>query len=252
MLTLLFNNMIMKRFFLIALAVLTLTSCLETGSGMGQKYSLIASFQYSGISFKSDSTFVNAKDTIGFSFDVLNFYHTLNYDLSRLEGGFLLSGAEMPKSGDVSRLMKTYRAFVPASLSSGNIYTVFYQNPDNSKMPAHDVSFPYTVNGTCTMGGCYLTNTVEVAEYVKANFTLGDRLTVKATGYLNGQKTGETEMALADFSAQKDSIVSTWTPFELVKLGSVEYVDFEIISSRPGVPPYFCMDSMVAEINLEY
>lgn len=242
----------MKRFFLITLAALTLTSCLDSGSGMGQKYSLVASFQYPNVSFRSDSTFFNAKDTIGFSFDVLNFYHTLSYDLSRLEGGFLLSGAEMPKSGDVSRLMKTYRANVPAKVSAGNIYTVYYQNPDSSKMPAHDVSFPYTENGTCTMGGCYLTNTVEVAEYVKANFTLGDRLTVKATGYLNGQKTGETEMALADFSAQKDSIVSTWTPFELTKLGAVEYVDFEILSTKPDVPAYFCMDNMVVEINLEY
>ena len=242
----------MKRFFLIALAALTLTSCLDSGSGMGQKYSLVASFQYPNVSFRSDSTFFNAKDTIGFSFDVLNFYHTLSYDLSRLEGGFLLSGAEMPKSGDVSRLMKTYRANVPAKVSAGNIYTVYYQNPDSSKMPAHDVSFPYTENGTCTMGGCYLTNTVEVAEYVKANFTLGDRLTVKATGYLNGQKTGETEMALADFSAQKDSIVYTWTPFELTKLGAVEYVDFEILSTKPDVPAYFCMDNMVVEINLEY
>lgn len=242
----------MKRFFLIALAALTLTSCLDSGSGMGQKYSLVASFQYPNVSFRSDSTFFNAKDTIGFSFDVLNFYHTLSYDLSRLEGGFLLSGAEMPKSGDVSRLMKTYRANVPAKVSAGNIYTVYYQNPDSSNMPAHDVSFPYTENGTCTMGGCYLTNTVEVAEYVKANFTLGDRLTVKATGYLNGQKTGETEMALADFSAQKDSIVSTWTPFELTKLGAVEYVDFEILSTKPDVPAYFCMDNMVVEINLEY
>lgn len=244
--------MTMKRFFLIALAALTLTSCLDTGSGMGQKYTLVASFQYSGVSFKSDSTFVNANDTIGFSYDVLNFYHTLTPDLSRLEGGFLLSCAEMPKSGDVSRLMQTYRAYLTTDQLSGNIYTVFHQNPDNTKMPVHDISFPYTENGTCTMGGCYLTNTVEVAEYIKANFTLGDRLAVKATGYLNGQKTGEAEMALADFSAQKDSIVSTWTPFELTKLGSVEYVEFEIISSKPDVPPYFCMDSMVAEINLEY
>ena len=48
------------------------------------------------------------------------------------------------------------------------------------------------------------------------------------------------------------SIVSTWTPFELTKLGAVEYVNFEILSTKPDVPAYFCMDNMVVEINLEY
>lgn len=242
----------MKRFLLFAIAALTLTSCFDDGSGMGQKYSLVATFQYHGMSFRSDSTFVNSKDTVGFSYDVLNFYHELDENVSMLEGGFLLSCAEMPESGDVSRLMKTYRAYVPANLPQGNIYTVFYQNSDKEKMPEHAVSFPYLENGTCTMGGCYITNTVEVYEYVKQNFTLGDRLSVKATGYLEGKKTGEVELDLADFSAKKDSIVSTWTPFELTKLGAVEYVDFEIISTKPDVPAYFCMDNMVAEINLEY
>ena len=94
--------------------------------------------------------------------------------------------------------------------------------------------------------------TVEVADYVKANFKKGDRLVVKATGYLDGRKTGEAELALADFSEKKDSIVSIWTPFEFGKLGFVEYVDFEIISTDPNVPTYFCMDNMVAEIDLEY
>ena len=248
----------MKRILFFVFAALSLTSCLDTGSGMGQKYNLISTFQYEGVQFRSDSTFVNAKDTLGFGFDVLSFYHTLDASLSQLEGGFLLSSAEMPKSGNTDRLMKTYRALNPAGMSKGNIYTVFRQNPDESKMPEHDVQFNTERPGivlkkeTCKMVGCYLTNTVEVADYVKANFKKGDRLVVKATGYLDGRKTGEAELALADFSEKKDSIVSIWTPFEFGKLGFVEYVDFEIIYTDPNVPTYFCMDNMVAEIELEY
>lgn len=250
--------MTMKRIFYFLLAALSLSSCLDTDSEMGQSYALIATYQYSGLSFKSDSTFVNSKDTVGFAFDLLNFFHKLDPSLSQLEGGFLISCAEMPKSGNTDRLMKTYRALVPTDAVSGNIYTVFRQNADETKMPEHDVQFygPGTneiiKEGTCKMGGCYLTNTVEVADYIKANFKTGDRLVVKATGYRAGNKTGEAELALADFSEKKDSIVSMWTPFELTKLGNVDYVDFEIISTNPDVPTYFCMDNMVASIEIKY
>lgn len=248
----------MKRILIFLLAVISLTSCFKSESGMGQKYTLVASFQYPGIAFRSDSTFVNVKDTIGFGFDVLNFFHNLDGALINLEGGFLISGAGMPKSGNTDRLMKTFRAQVPSDLSEGNVYTVYRQNPDQSKMPAHDIKFvgysddSIIEEGTCRVAGCYLTNTVEVAEFVKANFKKGDKLVVKATGYLHGNKTGETEIALADFSEKKDSIVSTWTPFELKKLGFIEYIDFEITSTNPDVPAYFCMDNMVATIDIEY
>lgn len=242
----------MKKILFLFIAAFCAASCFDDGSGMGQKYSLAATFQYSGVSFRSDSTFVNHKDTIGFGFDVLNFYHNLDEGLVRTEGGFTLSCAEMPKSGVTEGLVNTFRAMVPTGMEKGNIYTVFRQNPDESKMPEHDVEFSYPEYGACKMVGCYVTNTVEVVEYVKKNFALGDRLSLKATGYLNGQKTGEAEFVLADFSAQKDSIVTKWSVFDLGKLGSVEHVDFELNSSNANVPTYFCMDSMVAEIALEY
>ncbi|MBR5299295.1 MAG: DUF4465 domain-containing protein [Bacteroidales bacterium] len=248
----------MKRILFFVFAALSLSSCLDLDSGSRQQYTLIANFQYPTIKFRSDSTFVNAADTVGFSYDVLSFYHNLDASLTQLEGGFLLSCAHMPKSGNTDRLMKTYRALIPGGDSNGNIYTVYRQNPDKSLMPEHSVKFaperPDIVlkDKACKISGCYLTNTVEVAEYVKANFKTGDKLVVKATGYRNGNKTGDTEIALADFSEKKDSIVSIWTPFELAKLGYVDYVDFEITSNDPNVPTYFCMDSMIAEIDVEY
>lgn len=242
----------MKKIYILLLAAFCAVSCFDDGSGMGQRYSLVASFQYSGLSFRSDSTFVNYKDTVGFGFDVLNFYHELDEGLVRTEGGFMLSCSEMPKSGVTDRLLNTYRAMVPAGMESGNIYTVFRQNPDDTKMPEHDIEFSFTEYGTCTPAGCYVTNTVEVVDFVKKNFSLGDRISLKAVGYSNGLKTGEAEILLADYSAQKDSVVTKWTVFELAKLGAVEHVDFELVSSNPNVPSYFCMDNFVAEISLEY
>ena len=240
----------MKRFLIILIALLSLTSCFK-GSSVKRKYMLEATFQYTGVRFGADSTLVNNSDVKGFGFDALNFNHVL--DVNKVfQGGFILSCAEIPASGNTAGLMNIYRANVPASVSVGNIYTVYHYNPLPGAMPEHDMEFAFDENGTCTMLGCYVTNTVDVANFVKLNFKEGDRLSVKATGYLKGAVTGEAEIALAEFTEKKDSIVSVWTPFELGKLGSVDCIDFEIISSNPAVPAYFCMDNMVATIDIEY
>lgn len=102
------------------------------------------------------------------------------------------------------------------------------------------------------MLGFYVNNTAEVVEAVKQNFVDGDRLVLKATGYLNGTKTGEAEIELAEYTEQKDSIIVNWTPFDLDKLGKVQYVEFEMISTKDNIPTAFCMDDMVARISLEY
>ena len=64
-------------------------------------------------------------------------------------------------------------------------------------------------------------------------------------------QTGSAEIYLADYSDQKDSVVTKWTMFDLAKLGSVDAVDFEIISSKDA-PKVFCLDVMVASVTLTY
>ena len=129
-------------------------------------------------------------------------------------------------------------------------YAVYYENPDPEMMPEHDVEFTATEIAVCKMGYCYVNNTRYVAYKVSQCFENGDRLTLQATGYLNGAETAKVSMSLADFSAQKDSIVSTWTPFDLSKLGTVDKVDFEVLSTKKEVPAYFCMDNFVASITI--
>lgn len=242
----------MKRILIIFMSLALFSSCLKDGPGMSTKYQLVASFQYSGLKFNADSTFVNKGDTIGFGYGALNFLHSLEPKTLEHQGGFILSCLETPKSGSTEGLKNRYRAFVPLESYSDNVYAVFYQNEDASKMPQHDVEFAFKENGFCSMSGCYVANTVEVADFIRANFEVGDRLTLKATGYFKGEKTNSVEMNLADFSAQKDSIVSVWTTFDLSKLGSIDFVDFEMISSKPEIPTCFCMDNMVAQVEIEY
>ncbi|MBR5836074.1 MAG: DUF4465 domain-containing protein [Bacteroidales bacterium] len=244
----------MKRLFFILFSLMMVVSCLDDGSGMGQTYTTVADFEYgNNVQFLPDSTFFNTKQPAGFGYDVLNFCHQLDPTKSRVEGGFLLSCLEMPKSGNIQGLNNTYRLYAsePEKYLS-NTYTVYYQNPEPAFMPAHDIVFPLTENGKCKIVGFYVTNTAAVAEYVKENFKEGDNITLKATGYLGATNKGTIEMKLVDFTEKKDSIVSSWTPFEIDDLGYIEYVDFEITSTQPNTPAYFCMDMLVYSVELEY
>ena len=244
----------MKRLIFILFSLMTVVSCLDDGSGMGQTYTTAADFEYgSGITFLPDSTFFNTKQTSGFGYDVLNFYHQLDPLKTRVDGGFTLSCLEMPKSGNTQGLNNTYRLYSsePEKLIS-NIYAVYYQNPEPAFMPPHDIEFPLKENGTCKIMGLYVSNTVAVVDYVKNNFSKGDNITLKATGYQGATNKGTVEIKLVDFTEQKDSIVSTWTPFELEKLGYVDHVDFEITSTKPNTPAYFCMDMLFYNVSLKY
>ena len=243
----------MKRILLFIASAIMASSCLTDGVGSYSSYTLVSTFEYSEINFFPDSTCFNTTTPDGFGYDVMNFYHLLDPGKIRVDGGFILSCQQMPLSQKTEGLDNASRCYI-ADLKAqfNNTYSVFIQNPDEYLMPKHDIGFLYKENGTCVAQGCYVTNTVEVADSIKANFKLGDRLTLKAVGYLNGVKTGEADINLADYSAVKDSIVSTWTSFDLTKLGSFEHVDFEITSTNPNVPTNFCMDNFTTKIELSY
>lgn len=230
-------------------------SCFDLDSRSEQTYTLLASFEYNGLDyvteFGADSLLFDSKEGLGLGFQDLAFYHKLNAEKTDVLGGFIasyLSSAKAEEGGN-----NASRAYdVLAKKNAKNTYLVYRTAPEPSNMPEHDVEFLSKKYGTCTMAGCYVTNTVEVADSLAANFEKGDRLTLKAVGYLDGKKTDSAEIALADFSAQKDSIVSTWTVFDLKKLGAVEYIEFTLTSTKPDVPLNFCLDNMVASVSLSY
>ena len=239
----------MKRLIILFSIFFMATSCFDVGPN---RYSgqLVCDFEYKNAKFNADSTLFETLDGIGIGYDVMAFYHQLSPDNLWFDGGFMLSCQDMPKSMVTEGLVNTYRAnLVPAF--NGNTYLVYHSNPDGL-MPEHDVVFLASKSGTCSVAGCFVTNTVEVATAVAETFEKGDELVLKATGYNAGAVTGTAEMTLAEFSNQKDSIVSTWTAFNLAKLGTVECVDFEITSTKEGIPAYFCMDNFIATIELEY
>ena len=255
----------MKKIIIFTTFILALASCLKDGE-YTVTYPVEATFEYPSVDyiaeFGSDSLYFNDSHGYGFGWDYLTFRHKVDTVNKVFQGGMLLSylsgstfnpsdSLSMAQTDSAAFVNDAYRVNTKTSLYN-RTYVVYYENPDPSGMPDQDFEFTATALGSCQVGGCYVNNTRYVAYKISQCFEDGDRLTLKATGYLNGSKVGDKSILLADFSAQSDSIVSTWTPFELSSLGAVDKINFEVISTKKEVPAYFCMDNFIASLTLSH
>lgn len=237
-----------------------MVSCLSDGDYY-QTSPIYATFEYNKVDFDADSLFFKTEQGYGIGWTYLGFLHKVDTLSWTFNGGVLLSAqkgklydpadtAAISKSDSLVFAQDRFRLNSKKDTLNNNTYLVYYGNPDSSMMPTHDVEFLAKDFGTCQVYHCLVNNTAYVAHKVANTFEKGDRLTLKATGYLKGVKTGEASMNLADFSAQKDSIVSTWTSFDISKLGVIDCVDFAVTSTKEEVPAYFCMDYFIASVTV--
>lgn len=258
-----------KTLFIILFAVFSLASCLPEGENT-RTDSLRATFEYTRVNyselFGEDSLFFESNMGYGLGWDYMAFLHKVDTSVTDnwvFQGGAMLSYLEgmtfdpadslsMAQSDSLMCAGHRFRANSPAAPLLGKTYLVYHLNPDSALMPKHDIEFLATDFGTCQLTECYVNNTTYMAYRVANTFVDGDRLTLKATGYLDGAKTASAMIDLAEFSAQKDSIVSTWTRFDLGALGNVDYVDFDVISTREGMPADFCLDGLIALVTISY
>ena len=238
----------MKRFLFILAVLFAAVSCFDD-SVTKQSYTMVATFEYTGADFGKDSTHFDTQFGYGAQWNDLLFSHKVDMDNEAFLGGFMLSRL---KASTEEGADGTYRVNAAYGNGKSDTYMVFQISGSASNMPDKAISFLYSAYGTCTPVGCYVNNTVAVTEAVKANFKDGDVLMLKAIGYAGETRTGEVSMKLAEYTEAKDSIVSTWTPFDMSSLGSIETIDFEVISTNDAVPAFFCMDDMTASISLEY
>ena len=259
----------MKKTLFIFIAFLSLASCLKDG-GFADTRPVYATFEYSGMDytklFGKDSLFFESDGGYGLGWEYLAFLHKVDTSVTDnwvFQGGVMLSylkgktfdpadSLSMAQSDSLMSADNRFRANSPADPFFGRTYLVYHQNQDPALMPQHDIEFLASMVGTCQPLVCYVNNTNYVAYKVAQAFEDGDRLTLKAIGYLKGAKTGEVSMELADFSAKKDSIVSTWTKFDLSDLASVDFVDFEVLSTKEDVPGDFCLDYFVTSVTISY
>ena len=251
---------VLNQLLVVFFAALSVVSCLPEAD-YSQTAVVSASFEYVNAPFDTDSLFYKSDRGAGIGWGSLGFMHKVDTTSWTFEGGVLLSCKEgtiydpadtvaMAKSDSLVYAQDLYRVNSVKDTLSNNSYLVYYQNPDSSKMPEHDVLFLIEEHGACQAQYCLVNNTSYVAYKAAKTFAPGDRITLTATGYLKGAKTGEVSMHLADFSAQKDSIVSKWTVFDLTKLGVFDAVDFNVASTKEDVPAYFCMDHFTASVTV--
>ena len=253
-------NKVFNQLVVVFFAALSVVSCLPEAD-YSQTAVVSASFEYTDAPYDLDSLFYKSNMGAGIGWGSIGFMHKVDTTTWTFEGGVLLSQKEgtlydpadtvaLAKSDSLVYAQDLYRVNIAKDTVNANSYLVYYQNPDSSKMPEHDVLFLIEEHGACQAQYCFVNNTSYVAYKVAQTFQPGDRLTLKATGYLKGAKTGEASMLLADFSAQKDSIVNKWTAFDLTKLGVFDAIDFDLSSTKEEVPGYFCMDHFTAQITI--
>lgn len=243
----------MRRFFILLIAALAAVSCFK--GTYSESYKLFANFEYgSRVDFRKDSTYYDKNAMgLGWNYDLV-FYYKVDETDQDFMGGFRLSSLEgqIRPSGAPSELDMTWRVHAPVEK---NTYMVYHMSGDE---PEYAIGYLNPTYGKCTPTTCLVANTGKVAEEIAAKFERGDRMTLTATGYLGGTVTGSAEIALADYTlydkvgAQKDSIVSKWTSFDLSKLGQVDMVKFDIaVPEGKNVSKYFCLDGLTADIVVE-
>ena len=242
----------MKRIFLLFIVLALTVSCLD-GGVMNTSYPAYATFEYGAASFNSDSLCVNKDQKIGMGWDLLVFHHKLEDNTGKFQGGFIVSKLAVPESGVTARLSNNeYRVNAKVNKMYPNSFAVFAQTPD---MPDAHLIFAFKpsngVKGTCSLKSVMVNNTVAVADAVNKTFKDGDVLSLKVTGYLAGKKTDEAEIKLAEFTAAKDSVVSSWTLLDLSKLGMVDSVRFAILPPpEKPVPETVCIDDLLGNITI--
>lgn len=245
-----------KKLLLFFVVAAMAVSCLGDG-GYTESRSIMATFEFN-MDYNevcgSDSLYVDEQYRVGIGWDYLVFFQKVNEATAGFEGGLILSYLQYPSSGVVEGLANNKYRANDKTQSKVNTYLVLEQT-DN--MPDHEMGFNFvksaSASGTCTMTACLVNNTVATAQAVEEKFAVGDRMTLIATGYLDGVKTDSAEIMLAEKLADRDSIVYTWTTFDLSKLGSVDKVDFELnIPAGKDIPATVCIDNVLTAISVQY
>ena len=244
----------MKKFLTFIAVIFAAISCSMDGGSYSQSYPFDITFEFSDYvytnSFSKDSLFVLTEGE-GFIYGNYPLFFGEVQATGTFKGGFLMSYLKGEKDGELTKEANdndAYRVYAEAGQKGSKTYAVFYDNPDQSQMPQYDVEFGYKDVGACTMYGCYVNNTTLVARKVKEHFTDEDRLTLKAIGHKHDGTKVEASIVLA----KKDTIMYNWSAFDLSKLGAVDYMDFEVVSTNPAVPAYFCLDGLSGHVAISY
>lgn len=259
----------MKNFFnliLLTAALFSAASCFHTKPSSIQ-YTLNATFEYSntldGSVDESVAKLFGADSLLASQYVRMDDFSALCSKVSGegtdavMVGGWTLSmkKGSLDENGQPTPFCAAGNA---RGYQNSNTYAVFYENPDPSRMAEQDVLFDFSrvSNPTCIPVGCMVNNTSAVVTAVKnpeTGFGSGDYVKLTVTGYWKGVQVGTAEKYLVDYRGAEPVLLTKWDAFDLSKIaGNVDKLKFHLESSKPGIPPYFCMDNFSVKIGCEY
>lgn len=247
----------MKKILILLFVAFVAASCLNKGS-YSQSYTADITYEFPDQiyynSFKDSVYVIEAGGGDGFIYQQYPILFYQKHASGVFKGGFMMSYLKGEKDGALFNEAKendAYRVHAQSGALDSKTYAVFYDNPDPSMMLPHDIEFGYKESGQFTPYGCYVNNTTLVARKIREHFVDGDKLVLKATGTRHDGTKVETSIQLAEYTEAKDSVMYSWSVFDLQPLGDVDFIDFSVESTNPSVPGYFCMDGLLAGINIK-
>jgi len=127
-------------------------------------------------------------------------------------------------------------------------YGVAYLNADWPANPTSslevNVDLEAPASGSKVLG-TYLTNTTYAYLYMKDNYTTGDFFKVVIRGYLNNVKsTDSVVFDFAKYTSTDTTLVKTWEWINLLPLGNVDKLTFQLLSSDEFTPFYMAFDNI--------
>ncbi len=138
-----------------------------------------------------------------------------------------------------------WSAFPATGYNSSN-YAIAYLETDYPNNPNQTYEHGAQLLGNARghhITGAYFTTTTYTNLYIKEYYQQGDHLKLIVKGYNNNQPTGNVEITMAEYTASGLEIINDWTWVELVDLGAVDSITFQMTSTDDYTPFYFAMDN---------
>ena len=275
----------MKKTALLFSSMLLIVSSCNEGTGYKYDYTLIDYAEYSNESelFKDGATVFffgsseSASDENGFLSNNTNLYFCKGYS-DLYMGGFCLSkqswekpsdGTDTPEEGTGSSgttVPGEYSVYGTGDTNNSGTANTFFYFRQTSEMPEHDIAFPYASIGTYAPVNVSVCNSAYTVRAIRGDnvddntFDIEGDYILTATGYLNGSQTGTAEFLLAGKGKSKgtpgaDSLVTSWSTFDLSGLGNIDYIDFELSCSNINdyqtlIQNDVCIDNLTARVNI--
>lgn len=248
------KNSIKTLFF--AAFIVAAVSCENKPSTLS--YTLTGNFNYVA---ENPSTFP-VNDSLYFSkYIMMDDYAALCTDCEDVNTGFNSGWKVSLKKGGVNDtddllLFTSAGKYAGYTESTSGFASKAYAVYTPSLSSEYDIVFKYADNfskSNCNVLGFYINNTKYIEKLAEeGGINDGEYLKVTATFFKNGLPVCNEEFVLVDYTGSERKVVKDWTAWDMktAKTKDVDAVKFSIDTA--SLPPYFCLDFLLASVSVEY